>query len=156
MTDIPPPRPSLPWNGGCRCGRVRFRITAPPLLSMACHCTGCQRMTASAFSLTLAIPKDGFEITAGETVEGGLHGPANHRFCPWCMSWMFTQPEFVPHLVNVRTTMLDDPQGLPPFVETYTSEKLAWATTPATHSFEKFPELDAWESLTADYRRQAG
>ncbi len=27
---------------------MRFQITAPPLLTMACHCTGCQRMTASA------------------------------------------------------------------------------------------------------------
>ena len=27
----------LPWEGGCRCGEVRFRVTAPPLLSAACH-----------------------------------------------------------------------------------------------------------------------
>lgn len=150
------PDKPLPWTGGCRCGQVRFRLTAAPLLSMACHCTGCQRMTASAFSLSLAIPKAGFELTQGETVEGGLHGAANHRFCPRCMSWMFTEPEYVPHLVNVRTTMLDDHRGLAPFVETYTSEKLDWASTPAIHSFEKFPELDAWEGLTAAYGQQTG
>lgn len=37
----------LPWTGGCRCGRVRIRITAPPMLTTACHCTDCQRMSAS-------------------------------------------------------------------------------------------------------------
>ncbi len=26
----------LPWEGGCRCGNVRLRVTAPPLLAMAC------------------------------------------------------------------------------------------------------------------------
>ena len=24
---------NLPWNGGCRCGQVRFRISAPPLVT---------------------------------------------------------------------------------------------------------------------------
>jgi hypothetical protein len=31
----------LPWDGGCRCGEVRVRVTKPPLLAGACHCTGC-------------------------------------------------------------------------------------------------------------------
>jgi hypothetical protein len=56
----------LPLEGGCRCGRVRLRITALPLLTMACHCTGCQRMTAGAFSLSVAIPAAGFSVTEGE------------------------------------------------------------------------------------------
>jgi hypothetical protein len=33
-------------------------------------------MSASAFSLTLAIPSEGFGITAGDPVIGGAHGPA--------------------------------------------------------------------------------
>jgi hypothetical protein len=56
----------LPRDGGCLCGAVRFRISAPPLLKMACHCTGCQKLSASAYSLTIAIPTAGFEITRGE------------------------------------------------------------------------------------------
>ena len=64
----------LPWEGGCRCGAVRIRVTKPPLLAMACHCTGCQRMSASAFSLTLTLPADGFAVTRGEPVIGGLQG----------------------------------------------------------------------------------
>ena len=34
-------------------------------------------------------------------------------------------------MVNVRATMLDDTTGFEPFVETYTSEKVPWATTAA-------------------------
>ncbi|TMJ34620.1 MAG: aldehyde-activating protein, partial [Alphaproteobacteria bacterium] len=49
----------LPWEGGCLCGRIRFRITAPPLLTMACHCSGCQKLSASAYSLTIAVPSQG-------------------------------------------------------------------------------------------------
>ena len=38
--------------------------------------------------------------------------------------------------VNVRVPVLDDHHWVEPFVETYTTEKLAWASTPATHSFK--------------------
>lgn len=145
----------LPWEGGCRCGRVRIKVSAPPMLTMACHCTGCQRMSASAFSLSAAIPSEGFQVTQGEPVIGGLHGPTRHYFCPHCMSWMFTRAEGMDWFVNLRPTMLDDARGFTPFIETMTSEKLPWATTPAVHSFEKFPAFEDYERLTAEFAAQA-
>ena len=36
-------------------------------------------------------------------------------------------------------------------IETYTSEKLAWATTPAVHCFEKFPAFDEYGGLIEGY-----
>ena len=69
---------NLPWEGGCRCGRTRVRVGAPPLLAAACHCAGCQRMTASAFSLTLVTPSEGFEVIAGDPVIGGVYGAKRH------------------------------------------------------------------------------
>lgn len=147
--------PALPWEGGCRCGQVRVKVSAAPLLSMACHCVGCQRMTASAYSLSLAIPVPGFTVIAGVPVIGGLHGAAKHYFCPHCMSWMFTRPDGDLGFVNLRTTMLDEPAPFPPFVESYTSEKLPWAATPAQHSYPQFPPMEAYGSLIADYMSQA-
>ena len=141
----------LPWGGGCRCGRVRLRISAPPLLTMACHCVGCQRMSASAFSLSAAIPGVGFSVVQGEPAIGGLHGPARHSFCPWCMSWLFTRPEGIDGFVNLRPTMLDDPSWFAPFIETMTSEKLAWAMTPAVHSFDRWPPAEFYEALIQGY-----
>jgi hypothetical protein len=142
-------------EGGCRCGEVRLAITAPPLLTMACHCTGCQRMSASAYSLSAAIPSDGFAVTEGEPVIGGLRGATRHYFCPRCMSWMFTRPEGLDMFVNLRPTMLDDVGWFAPFIETMTSEKLPWANTPAVHSFVRFPPMDRYERLIAEYKAQA-
>jgi hypothetical protein len=142
-------------EGGCRCGQVRFTVDGAPLLTMACHCTGCQRMAASAFSLGAAFPSEAFTVTQGEPVIGGLHGPTRHYFCPYCMSWMFTRPEGLDWLVNLRPTMLDDPRWFVPFLETMTSEKLPWASTPAVHSFEKFPDFEDWARLTEEYAKQA-
>ena len=138
-------------EGGCRCGEVRFRIDAKPLLTMACHCTGCQRMTASAFSLSAMYPSGGFEVTAGEPVIGGLHGADRHFFCPRCMSWIFTRPKGADAFVLIRPTMLDDARTYTPFIETYTTEKLPWATTPAVHRFDRFPERDRFPALLAEF-----
>ena len=110
-------------------------------------------MTASAFSLSVAIPADGFTITQGAPVIGGLHGPTRHQFCEYCMSWLFTRPEGMDEFVIVRATMLDDASWFAPFIETYTAEKLSWAATPAVHGFEKFPPREDLESLIEDFRR---
>lgn len=138
-------------DGGCRCGQVRLRVHAEPLITMACHCTGCQRMTASAFSLSSLYPSDAFTITAGDTVTGGLRGATRHEFCPSCMSWLFTRPEGMADFVNVRSTMLEDARLHRPFLEIYTSEKLAWAGTGAVHSFDTFPPPDRFPALLAEY-----
>jgi len=144
---------SQPMDGACRCARVRFRITAPPLLTMACHCVGCQKMTASAYSLSIAVPIGGFEVIAGKPVIGGLHGAdAHHHHCDWCKSWLFTRIEGL-GIVNVRPTMLDDATWFVPFIESFTSEKLPWATTPARHSFDRFPETDQFAPLIAEFRQ---
>jgi len=147
---------SLPWEGGCRCGQVRLRISAPPLLTMACHCTGCQRMSSSAYSLSAAIPSQGFEVTQGEPVIGGLRGKeASHHFCPSCLTWMFTRATGMDWFVNLRPTMLDNPSWFKPFIETYTSEKLPWASTAAIHTFEKFPATEDYARLTQEFAEKA-
>src|SRR5688572_23233640 len=110
----------LPMDAGCRCGRIRMRVTAPPLVASACHCIGCQRMSASAFSLTLTLPAAGFEVVAGTPVIGGLHGEAQHNHCDYCKSWVFTRlPGGLP-FVNLRATMLDDARWFEPYVEVWT------------------------------------
>jgi hypothetical protein len=141
----------LPWDGGCRCGRTRIRVTAPPLLASACHCSGCQRMSASAYSLSLAVPDGGFEVTAGEPVIGGLRGATRHHFCPHCLSWMFTRLEGLDDMVNLRAPMLDDHGWIVPFVEFWTQEGLPWARTPARHSFATQPDFSAFPALLEDY-----
>jgi hypothetical protein len=141
----------LPWTGGCRCGQTRIKVSAPPLLAGVCHCTGCQRMSASAYSLSLALPAAGSAVTAGEPVIGGLHGATRHYFCPHCLSWMFTRPEGLDDIVNLRATMLDDHGWVVPFAEFWTQEALPWALTPARHSFATQPAMADFPALLEDY-----
>ena len=143
---------NLPMEGGCRCDRVRIRVTSVPLMTIACHCNGCQRMSSSAFSLSAMFLAEALQITQGEPVIGGLRGAdAQHLFCEHCMTWMFTRPAIAPHVVNVRPTMFDDHAWFSPFVECFTKAKLPWAVTGAVHSFEEFPPMDAYEGLMKSF-----
>jgi hypothetical protein len=110
-------------------------------------------MTASAFSLSALYASGGFAVTLGEPVIGGLHGATRHYFCGHCMSWLFTRPEGLEGYVNVRTPMMEDAQSYSPFLETCTDEKLPWVTTPAVHSFSKFPPMERFPELIAEFAK---
>lgn len=142
---------TLPQTGQCRCGQVQFEVNSKPLITMACHCTGCQKMTASAFSLSALYPSESFKIISGSPVIGGLHGATRHYFCGHCMSWLFTRPEGLDDFVNIRASLMENAQSFSPFIETYTDEKLPWATTPTTYSFSKFPPPGQFPALLAEF-----
>jgi hypothetical protein len=103
-------------------------------------------MSASAFSLSVAVSAAGFEVTEGWTSLGG-EGRDMHHFCPRCMTWMFTRPPGYDWLVNVRAPVLDDHLWIVPFMEVFTAEGYPWAKTPAPHSFEREPDPDGWKAL---------
>jgi len=112
-------------------------------------------MSSSAYSLSVAIPTPGFEVTRGKPVIGGLRNPElSHSFCPNCMTWMFTR--FQPEFVNVRATLLEDCSWFSPFLETWTRTKLPWVTIPAAHSYEEFPPMEDFPKLLGAFAQMGG
>ncbi|WP_306031084.1 GFA family protein [Stappia sp. MMSF_3263] len=143
-------------EGACRCGRTAIEIAAPPFMTAACHCRGCQKMSSSAYSLTAMVPAAAFRVTRGEPVKGGLKGPdLDHFFCPDCMTWMFTRITQMPDIVNVRPTMFDNPKWCHPFIETMTAEKLDWVELPVARSYEGFPPPEDFGPLMQDFAAQS-
>jgi hypothetical protein len=140
-----------PHSGQCRCGAVRFEASGAPLATMACHCTGCQRMTGGAYSLSSLYPTERFAVTQGETVRGGLKTGPDHRFCPECMSWMYTMPPGLEAFVNVRSTMFDDAAAHKPYVEMCLAEALPGAASGAVRSYDGFPQEAEFPELIAGY-----
>ncbi|NDW07229.1 GFA family protein [Jiella pacifica] len=138
----------LPRKGSCRCGALAFEVTTAPMITAACHCRGCQKMASSAYSLTMMVPEDGFAVTSGEPVLGGMKGEeVQHFFCPSCLTWVFSKPQRIAGFVNLRATMLDDTGDIAPFIETWTDERLPFAETGAPKSFPQFPPPDEFGPL---------
>lgn len=142
-------------TGSCRCGRVRIGVQGAPMLTMACHCSGCQRMTASAFSLSSLYHEDAVSIE-GETVLGGMQGELRHHCCAFCLSWVFTRAEFLGPMINLRSTMLDGGATEPPFIECCVEEKLPWVVIGARHAYPQFPPSEAFPALMAEFAASRG
>lgn len=141
-----------PLCGSCLCGKVLIEISAPPLMTMACHCKGCQKLTSSAFSLCASIPVAGFRATGIEPVIGALHADTKHLYCPHCKNWLYSLPKGSKSYVNIHPTLFDEVEWCTPFAEVHTAEKLSWATTPAVHRFEGFPRSDQFQKLLEEFR----
>src|SRR5262245_27611441 len=125
----------LPWNAACLCGRVKMRVTAPPVIAMACHCKGCQKLTSGAYSLTLMLPPNALEVE-GETAIGAMHrAESQHHYCPHCKSWLYTTAPALNGMINFRPSMLDDASWVTPYVESNVTEKLPGVETGAKRSF---------------------
>jgi hypothetical protein len=133
---------------------VNVQITAPPMLTLACHCRDCQKLTASAYSLTTMFPEAGFSCK-GELIKGGLGGSGRvHYFCKSCLNFIYSEIGERSQRINLRTSVLDDAALFEPFVELMTDEKMPWAKVPAAHSFSSYPEsLEELRALMDEYSK---
>ena len=137
-------------TGACRCGASRFEAVGAPLVTMACHCRGCQQMTGSAFSLS-SLYEAGRFTAADTVVRGGLKSGPNHSFCPDCMTWLYTVPEGLEGYVNVRSSLFGDAATHRPFIECWTSEALGWAKSGAERTYQTVPGDEEFGELMAAY-----
>ena len=71
-----------PFTGTCQCGEVRYVVKNEPIVTVACHCRDCQKLSASAFSLTMLIAEASFELTSGKLKV--FERPAEHGGSALC------------------------------------------------------------------------
>src|SRR5271166_1821141 len=135
---------TLPLTGGCQCGALRYEITEAPRLTYACHCTDCQRMTSSAFSMAIVVSEIAFRLTKGEprsiqrAADSG--GVTTRWVCPDCGSWVSAAPRPGSTVRNVRGGTLDDTSWQRPTVHFWTRSKQPWVVLPeGAQSFETQP-----------------
>ena len=120
----------LPQTGGCQCGKVRYAITEEPQSVYTCHCTACQRLTSSAFSMGLIVAETAFRLSGVDPKSlqrVADSGRVNTRLvCPECGSWICGLPR--DGLVRIRAGSLDDTSWLRPTRHIWTRSKQPWVT----------------------------
>jgi hypothetical protein len=103
------------YEGGCHCGRVRFRVEADLARVTECNCSMC---TMKGF-LHVIVPPAQFELLSGEdalTVYEFNTRTAKHKFCRHCGIHPFYVPRSDPDKIDVNVRCLDgvDPARLAP------------------------------------------
>ena len=94
------------YEGGCHCGKVRFRVTADLDRVSECNCSMC----AKKGYLHLIVTLEQFELLSGEddlaTYEFNTR-VAKHHFCLHCGIHSFYVPRSDPDKIDVNVRCLD-------------------------------------------------
>ena len=94
------------YEGGCHCGKVRFRVTADLDRVSECNCSMC----AKKGYLHVIVTLEQFELLSGEndlaTYEFNTR-VAKHHFCRHCGIHSFYVPRSDPDKIDVNVRCLD-------------------------------------------------
>jgi len=140
----------LPQNGGCLCGALRYAITRMPVAVYTCHCTNCQRLLGSAFSMSFIVADEAFQLSGGEPrpiqrmTDSGR--TAIRWICPECATIICSGSKpGLPSPIAFRRVgagTLDDTSWLRPTAHFWTRSAQPWVVLP--------PDGQRFETQPAD------
>ncbi len=156
---------STPFEGGCTCRLVRYRMTSKPLFVHCCHCRWCQRETGTAFALNAMIEADRVELLAGQpeaimTPSASGKGQKIWR-CPHCRIAVWSNYAGAGDALRfVRVGTLDESDRLPPDIHIFTMSKQPWVVlpdgTPAVREYYQASKMWPKDSLQRRAALSAG
>ena len=122
------------FEGGCRCGAIRYRVTAETLPNVyACHCRDCQTWSGSAFSLQFPLPETQLDVTGEPAIYERTNDSgrvSRQRGCPVCFTRIFNTNSSRPGSVMVRAGTLDRSDELKVAAHIWTKRKMAGIVIP--------------------------
>jgi hypothetical protein len=126
-------------DGGCECGRVRYRIEGAPIFVNCCHCRQCQKLSGSAFALNAMIERSRGTVIAGADTIAPDSAEAR---CPDCRAFLWgTHRFFGDRILFLRVGTLDEGERLPPDAHFFVRSKHPWVTLPAgARRFDTLPQ----------------
>lgn len=124
-------KPTL--TGRCQCGAAAYSVSAPPLAVYICHCRECQKQSASAFGISVAVPKSHFHLDRGDVRTWSRRtdsGRTLHcHFCPLCGTRLWHDgPDW--EELSVKGGSLDQPPDLTAAIHIWVSRKLPGVLIP--------------------------
>ena len=118
-------------HGACHCGSIRYEADVDPSRVTICHCTDCQKLTGSAFRVSVPTSRDDFVLLAGspttyiKTAESGAKRA--QVFCQKCGSPVYVYAVDNPTTFGLRIGCIDERQHLPPRKQIWCQSALAWS-----------------------------
>ncbi|MFT5104305.1 MAG: hypothetical protein ACI9D5_001468 [Candidatus Endobugula sp.] len=135
-----------PIEGSCQCGQVTYKLNGKPRIVVACHCTECQKLSTSPFSVTAIISANTIEFN-GELKNWGWPADSGNRthakFCPTCGNriYHYNPKDSETIRLKLKPVNFSDDTLFEPSTHVWVCEKLSWYRIPdGVKIFEKQPE----------------
>lgn len=129
-------------DGGCHCGKIRFRAEIDPEQVEICHCTDCQTLSGSAYRTVAPAEANSFELLNGnpklyaKTAEDGSQRLL--AFCPECGSPLYSAPpEGEKGYFGIRVGAINQRDQLVP-----KNQYWARSSQPWTQDLSRMPKIE--------------
>lgn len=113
-------------TGSCNCGACTFTIAPTEEKAVVCHCTSCQKQSASAFGAVIVVPADTVTLTSGElkkwTRKADSGNDVHCYFCDTCGTRVWHGDKESEPMLKVRAGTLDDPIDFSKAIQLWTSK----------------------------------
>lgn len=118
-------------DGACQCGGITYEAEVDPGRVGICHCTDCQRLTGTAYRVSIITESDKFRILSGEPkryVKTADNGRRRLQFfCPDCGSPIYTTGEGEDaEEIGIRVGTVNQRRELKPTSQIWCSSALPW------------------------------
>ena len=146
-------------TGGCQCGAIRYAVTGEAEMLYVCHCKECQKQSASAFGMSMPLPRTAFRLTRGTPRQWRRRADSGRTvvgsFCPDCGTRLFHNSSRGPDYLNLKPGSLDDTAWLRPVGHLWTRSAQSWLSL-ADDALTFSSQPDDFSGLAEQWRAQRG
>ena len=144
-------------TGGCLCGAVRYQIDQPPIDTMYCHCSMCQRFAGAPVVAATAVMRASLQFIQGTPKFYQSSPIAKRGFCANCGSSLIYEPTVrrMGDWITVFTASMDNAAEFAPTWHLGTeSQMLPWLELrddlPRARCKDSPGLVKAWASVGVD------
>ncbi|MFD4406714.1 GFA family protein [Nocardia sp. NPDC058499] len=119
------------YEGGCRCGKIRYRAQATPIWPHLCSCRDCQHLSGGPAMAWIDFPAATFAWTGEGNAEPQwfyTFQGIGRGFCPTCGSTLASKGD-VEGEVGVTIASLDNGDDLVPVDHSFKHDAAPWFPT---------------------------
>jgi hypothetical protein len=113
-------------EGGCLCGKVRYRVSGRPRTAAICHCASCRRASGAQSVAWVVFPSEAFSFVSGDPAEYRSSAEVSRTFCGGCGTSLTYQHDGNPDFIDVTTASLDLPGEFPPTRHVWLEDRVSW------------------------------
>ena len=114
------------FEGGCLCGLIRYRSTAPSVRGVICHCSMCRKHSGAPILAFVHFPADSFSWLTEKPVRYRSSKVSERGFCPKCGSTLMMHEEIMGSYVQVAVGSLDEPDRVQVDDHVWTESQISW------------------------------